>query len=120
MHYLIPFQILNIKTLSLFIEKFTKHLIFVTFSFLNILILKLFSVDNSEKKKVQESGVYGNHGYGIDVNPTQQVPNTEHSPGHVNTGVEGNEVLIMNTKNEDRPTSFFAQPGILAGMLLIQ
>lgn len=53
------------------------------------------------------------------MNPTQQVPNSEHSPGgHVNTGVEGNEVLIMNTKNEDRPTSFFAQPGILAGMLL--
>lgn len=61
--------------------------------------------------------MYGNHGYGIDVNPTQQIPNTEHSPGNVNTGVEGNEVLIMNTKNEDRPTSFFAQPGILAGML---
>lgn len=84
------------------------------------MILKLFSVDNSEKKKEQESGVYGNHGFGIDVNPTQQVPNTEHSPGQVSTGVEGNEVLIMNTKNEDRPTSFFAQPGILAGMMQIK
>ncbi|CAO1337121.1 unnamed protein product [Diamesa hyperborea] len=74
-------------------------------------------IDNSEKKKEQESVVYGNHGYGIDVNPTQQIPNTEHSPGNVNTGVEGNEVLIMNTKNEDRPTSFFAQPGILAAVI---
>lgn len=83
------------------------------------MIIKLFSVDISEKKKEQESGVYGNRGYGIDVNPTQQVPNTELSPGHVNTGLEGNEVLIMNTKNEDRPTSFFAQPGILAGILII-
>lgn len=25
------------------------------------------------------------------------------------------DVLIMNRDNEDRPTSFFAQPGILAG-----
>ena len=28
-----------------------------------------------------------------------------------------NGVLIMDAKNENRPTSFFAQPGILAGML---
>lgn len=28
----------------------------------------------------------------------------------------GNEVLIMNANDEDRTTSFFAQPGILAGM----
>lgn len=28
---------------------------------------------------------------------------------------KGNEVLIMNAKNEDRTTSFFSQPGILAG-----
>ena len=27
----------------------------------------------------------------------------------------GNDVYIMNTKNEERATSFFAQPGILAG-----
>lgn len=29
------------------------------------------------------------------------------------------DVLIMNKENEDRPTSFFAQPGILAGIVLI-
>ncbi|CAO1339233.1 unnamed protein product [Diamesa serratosioi] len=74
-------------------------------------------IDNNEKKKDQESGVYGNRGFGIDVNPTQQVPNIENSPGHENTGAEGIEVLIMNTKNEDRPTSFFAQPGILAAVI---
>lgn len=28
---------------------------------------------------------------------------------------KGNEVLIMNAKNDDRTTSFFSQPGILAG-----
>lgn len=27
----------------------------------------------------------------------------------------GNGVLIMDAKNENRPASFFAQPGILAG-----
>lgn len=27
------------------------------------------------------------------------------------------DVLIMNKENEDRPTSFFAQPGILAGIV---
>lgn len=29
-----------------------------------------------------------------------------------------NDVFIMNTKHEDRATSFFAQPGILAGNLI--
>lgn len=28
---------------------------------------------------------------------------------------KGNEVFIMNAKNDDRTTSFFSQPGILAG-----
>jgi hypothetical protein len=30
---------------------------------------------------------------------------------------EGNDVYIMNTKTEERATSFFAQPGILAGIM---
>jgi hypothetical protein len=30
---------------------------------------------------------------------------------------EGNDVYIMNTKTEERATSFFAQPGILAGII---
>lgn len=29
----------------------------------------------------------------------------------------GNDVYIMNTKTEERATSFFAQPGILAGIM---
>lgn len=36
------------------------------------------------------------------------------SPGTTKTVEKGNEVFIMN-KNEDRTTSFFSQPGILAG-----
>ena len=47
-----------------------------------------------------------NHG----VNPSFAAPGEN---------VNSNEVLIMNTKNEDRPTSFFAQPGILAGLYII-
>jgi len=30
---------------------------------------------------------------------------------------QGNDVYIMNTKTEERATSFFAQPGILAGIM---
>ncbi|XP_069704148.1 syndecan [Periplaneta americana] len=30
---------------------------------------------------------------------------------------EGNDVYIMNTKTEERATSFFAQPGILAAVI---
>lgn len=33
-------------------------------------------------------------------------------------GGNGNEVLIMDPKQGDRTTSFFAQPGILAGMYI--
>lgn len=32
---------------------------------------------------------------------------------------KGNEVHIMNAKNEDRTTSFFSQPGILAGKIRV-
>lgn len=49
---------------------------------------------------------------GLETDPTHHVPVV---PTDTNYGPDGNEVLIMNTKNEDRPTSFFAQPGILAG-----
>lgn len=49
---------------------------------------------------------------GLETDPTHHVPVV---PTETNYGPDGNEVLIMNTKNEDRPTSFFAQPGILAG-----
>lgn len=37
--------------------------------------------------------------------------------GTGSSGVVGNEVHIMNAKNEDRTTSFFSQPGILAGKI---
>lgn len=33
----------------------------------------------------------------------------------IETNPPGNEVFIMNNRNEDRTYSFFAQPGILAG-----
>lgn len=41
----------------------------------------------------------------IDLDPPTDVVN------------QNNEVLIMNTKNEDRTASFFAQPGILAAVI---
>lgn len=57
--------------------------------------------------------------------PEIEYPNRglETDPTHVpvvptdttNYGPDGNGVLIMDAKNENRPTSFFAQPGILAG-----
>jgi len=42
----------------------------------------------------------------------------DHSkPTDQQTNGGGNDVLIMNAKNEDRTTSFFAQPGILAAVI---
>ncbi|XP_055381819.1 syndecan isoform X3 [Condylostylus longicornis] len=38
-------------------------------------------------------------------------------PTDQQTNGGGNDVLIMNAKNEDRTTSFFAQPGILAAVI---
>lgn len=49
---------------------------------------------------------------GAEPDSTNSVPVV---PPDTSYGAGGNEVLIMNTKNEDRPASFFAQPGILAG-----
>lgn len=53
----------------------------------------------------------------IDLDPdqtTRQGSATDKTSGNDNNQF-GNEVLIMNTKSEDRTASFFAQPGILAG-----
>jgi hypothetical protein len=47
----------------------------------------------------------------FDNGPTHHVPD---SPTDTSSGNSDN-VLIMNTSHEDRTTSFFAQPGILAG-----
>lgn len=53
----------------------------------------------------------------IDLDPeqTRHGQGTDKSAGAGENNQFGNEVLIMNTKSEDRTTSFFAQPGILAG-----
>lgn len=45
---------------------------------------------------------------------TEQKVNDPIVTTEVSLGSE-NGVLIMDAKNENRPTSFFAQPGILAG-----
>ncbi|KAG5679524.1 hypothetical protein PVAND_009087 [Polypedilum vanderplanki] len=48
-----------------------------------------------------------------EIDPTHRVPV---SPTDSSSGSSDN-VLIMNTSNEDRTTSFFAQPGILAAVI---
>jgi hypothetical protein len=45
-----------------------------------------------------------------DIAPTHHVP-----PEKPTDNSGSDNVYIMNTANEDRTTSFFAQPGILAG-----
>lgn len=55
----------------------------------------------------------------LDSNPTQ----THHVPVETTDstyGIDGhgNDVSVMNAKNDERTTSFFAQPGILAGECL--
>lgn len=72
-------------------------------------------------------------GGGIDSRTKEQYPNRENDqfeniqpPHHVPftptdsvPGSGSDNVLIMNTSNEDRATSFFAQPGILAGTIIL-
>jgi hypothetical protein len=55
---------------------------------------------------------------GVDLNPTNHVPETTDT--NYGTKTDDKDVLIMNTKNDERPTSFFAQPGILAGEYLLR
>lgn len=43
--------------------------------------------------------------------PASGIDRNSHTP-------TGNEVFIMDNRGEDRTASFFAQPGILAGMLI--
>lgn len=50
---------------------------------------------------------------GLDPYPEDKDANRQ--GGSAGAPEKGNEVLIMNAKNDDRTTSFFSQPGILAG-----
>lgn len=63
-------------------------------------------------------GDFTNRRKEIDYRQTEQKINDPIVTTEVNLGSE-NGVLIMDAKNENRPTSFFAQPGILAGKLQI-
>lgn len=58
----------------------------------------------------------------MDTYPEEKDPNNRQGGAAIGGGSstggaaeKGNEVLIMNAKNDDRTTSFFSQPGILAG-----
>jgi syndecan 2 len=79
----------------------------------NSVLIETSSTDSGNtvsKNKGQD--VYGNKDI-EHVEPTQVTP-VDHQPNLENAG---NEVLILNTKGEERPTSFFAQPGILAAVI---
>lgn len=74
--------------------------------------------------KSQSGGGSVTHGHGHAPDGTDpeiytpRIPPTE--GGHdSNNPYGGSGVLIMNAKNEDRTASFFAQPGILAGKLIL-
>ncbi|XP_024080768.1 nuclear transcription factor Y subunit alpha isoform X2 [Cimex lectularius] len=52
----------------------------------------------------------------IDIENTNSITNTvQKEEDSVEVNRHGNGVIVMNTKHEERATSFFAQPGILAG-----
>lgn len=65
-----------------------------------------------------DRGISGGEGNEIDLDQT----NENSATGKPSSGIEpnhnptGNEVFIMDNRAEDRTASFFAQPGILAGM----
>lgn len=82
----------------------------------NVLIHILVHLVGGDFKNRPKEIDYTNRG--LESDPTHHVPVV---PTDTNYGTDGNgnEVLIMNTKNDERPTSFFAQPGILAGKYLI-
>ncbi|XP_061708444.1 syndecan isoform X1 [Cydia pomonella] len=57
----------------------------------------------------------------ISISSEDANPGTDQDPSGTNVGAESrpqdNVVFIMNAKAEDRATSFFAQPGILAAVI---
>lgn len=64
-----------------------------------------------------DGGVSGGDGNEIDLDKTNGESGTGKpiSSIETNPNPSGNEVFIMDNRNEDRTASFFAQPGILAG-----
>lgn len=72
--------------------------------------LAKYLVGGGDSRRKGDSDYTNKGGDSFDTNPTHRAPD---SPSDTNSG--NDNVLIMNTSNEDRTTSFFAQPGILAG-----
>lgn len=62
-----------------------------------------------------DSGISGGDGNEIDLDKTNGDLGTGKPITESNPNPSGNEVFIMDNRNEDRTASFFAQPGILAG-----
>lgn len=90
-----------------------------------VLFFSFFFEMNSMKTIVDKQypdsdrGISGGEGNEIDLDQT----NENSATGKPSSGIEsnhnpsGNDVFIMDNRGEDRTASFFAQPGILAGML---
>lgn len=66
-----------------------------------------------------DGGISGGDGNEIDLDKTSGESGTGKPTTIIenNPNPSGNEVFIMDNRNEDRTASFFAQPGILAGKL---
>jgi len=65
----------------------------------------------------EEERTNGGHSIDIDHN-TNRIPDlVEPNPEETDDSRSGNDVYIMNAKHEERVTSFFAQPGILAAII---
>lgn len=79
-----------------------------------LLNYKLFTVGGGVDSRTKEQFPNRGNDQFENIPPSHHVPiPTESAPGS-----GSDNVLIMNTSNEDRTTSFFAQPGILAGEIL--
>lgn len=74
----------------------------------------MIAITDKELRPEIETGIGGVEGSEIDLDQTSGGTSTATDrPAIENHSPSGNEVLIMDN---DRTTSFFAQPGILAGM----
>lgn len=82
-------------------------------------LLSLYPVDRQNPDL--DSGVSAGDGNEIDLDKTNGDSGTGKPTSSIetNSNPSGNEVFIMDNRNDDRTASFFAQPGILAGKYLI-
>lgn len=108
----------TIRIIYLNFQYFKNFPQFLWFKFNRKFKIEFLGATNTRKNKADNENKQRSN---VDsISPTPSLPNVPEQPPNVDNTNDnsGNEVVIFSSNDKERPASFFAQPGILAGEFL--